>query len=43
VKEASASLRHITGIDLIHQTADGTCGRGQDHRIPGHCARGVPG
>ena len=38
VKEASESLRHITGVDLIHQTAHVENGKITEYRATVHVA-----
>lgn len=38
VKHASASLRHITGIDLVHQTAHCEDGKLTEYRATVHVA-----
>jgi flavin-binding protein dodecin len=38
VKEASVSLRHITGVDLVHQTAHCAEGRITEYRCTVHVA-----
>jgi dodecin len=38
VQEASASLRHITGIDLVHQTAHCVEGKITEYRATVHVA-----
>lgn len=38
VKEASASLREITGVDVVHQTADVENGKITEYRATVHVA-----
>lgn len=38
VKEASGSLRHITGVDLVHQTAHCEEGKITEYRATVHVA-----
>jgi flavin-binding protein dodecin len=38
VKEASQSLRHMTGVDVIRQTAHVTEGRISEYRVTAHVA-----
>lgn len=38
VKEASATLRHITGVDLVHQTAHVEDGKVTEYRATVHVA-----
>lgn len=38
VEEASASLRHITGVDLVHQTAHVENGKISEYRATVHVA-----
>jgi len=41
VKEASASLRHITGVDVIRQTAQVVDGRISEYHATAHVAFSV--
>ena len=41
VKEASGSLRHITGVDVVHQTAHVEDGKISEYRATVHVAFAV--
>ena len=38
VKEASASIRHVTGVDVVHQTAHVEDGKITEYRATAHVA-----
>ena len=38
VKESSASIRHVTGVDVVHQTAHVDNGKITEYRVTAHVA-----